>query len=49
MHGPAGLSPPSRRTGVSRFRPGFTRSDYHLDRFADKPIDTTVSVQLLGY
>jgi hypothetical protein len=29
--------------------PELTRSDHHLTRFADKPIETTVSVQLSGY
>jgi hypothetical protein len=49
MHGPAGCLLPYRRTGVTRARPGFTRSDHHLNRFADKPIEITVSIQLSGY
>ena len=43
------VSLPYRRTGVTRARPGFTRSDHHLNRFADKPIEITVSIQLSGY
>jgi hypothetical protein len=49
MHGRAGCLLPRRRTGVSRARHGFTRSDHHLNRFAAKPIEETVSVQLSGY
>jgi hypothetical protein len=35
--------------GITRARPGFRRSDHHLNRFADKPIEITVSIQLSGY
>jgi hypothetical protein len=40
---------PCRRIGMSHARLTYTRPDHHLNRFADKPIERTVSIQLSGY